>query len=531
MRAAARLRRARSESSRRRREGTARGGARPPARPPYRPPEARRSPRPSPPRPARPFRAARGARARRSSRLPTSGRATAGELGDLPKPAHAHLDDDDLGLRLDPAERQRQADLVVVASLGDHRRCVRGGRALRGCPSSSSSRPSRSRRRPGPGSGREPRGRAPRAPRRRPPGRGSLPRRASGPPPRTHCRGQPRRRGRLASTRLESIWTPVTCVHAWSRLETPRRERRRSSSSAERDHADTGATSRRSSSRATSRSSNGIVRPASSCPGSWPLPAIDDDVAFAGAPESARDRNRPIRLDQRALPGACEDLLDDRERILAPRIVRGDEDDVGEARRDRTHERALLAIPVSTASEHADDAIRRERPRLGKDVLERLRRVRVVDEHGEGLPFVDRLEPAGHSLEMLDPAPDRPRRRSRGAGAAATAPRTFSTLKRPRKRLCEIAGRSLSPTPSRRAVTSSRMRPDVRVGRDAEREKCAAELTELSPPADVPVVVADVHDCGRQRSRPDRALRRAAAWPRSSPPSSRGSRDDPARGS
>ena len=37
------------------------------------------------------------------------------ELGDLPEPAHAHLGDEDLGLGLEPADRQRQADLVVLA--------------------------------------------------------------------------------------------------------------------------------------------------------------------------------------------------------------------------------------------------------------------------------------------------------------------------------------------------------------------------------------------------------------------------------
>ena len=37
------------------------------------------------------------------------------ELGDLPEPAHPHLGDEDLRLRLEPADRQRQADLVVLA--------------------------------------------------------------------------------------------------------------------------------------------------------------------------------------------------------------------------------------------------------------------------------------------------------------------------------------------------------------------------------------------------------------------------------
>ena len=46
------------------------------------------------------------------------------EPGDLAEAAHAHLDDADLGVRLDPAQRQRHPELVVVVRLGgDRARC------------------------------------------------------------------------------------------------------------------------------------------------------------------------------------------------------------------------------------------------------------------------------------------------------------------------------------------------------------------------------------------------------------------------
>src|SRR5829696_4275307 len=58
----------------------------------------------------------------------------------------------------------------------------------------------------------------------------------------------------------------------------------------ELDHAEAAVASARSSSRATSRSSNGIFRPCSnSCPCSWPLPAIT-----TVSPRSARPRARAI---------------------------------------------------------------------------------------------------------------------------------------------------------------------------------------------------------------------------------------------
>ena len=51
---------------------------------------------------------------------------------------------------------------------------------------------------------------------------------------------------------------------------------------------------------------------------------------------------------------------------------------------------------------------RRRKPAcLGEDVLERLGRVRVVDEDGEGLALVHRLEAARHPGDVLDAAHDR----------------------------------------------------------------------------------------------------------------------------
>ena len=61
---------------------------------------------------------------------PMSGRAIGAQLRDLAEAAHAHLDDADLGVGLEPAERQRHAELVVEAALGRDR--ARDRRAERG---------------------------------------------------------------------------------------------------------------------------------------------------------------------------------------------------------------------------------------------------------------------------------------------------------------------------------------------------------------------------------------------------------------
>ena len=47
------------------------------------------------------------------------------QLRDLTEAPHAHLDDRDLGVLLEPAQGQREPDLVVLTSLGDHRGDVR----------------------------------------------------------------------------------------------------------------------------------------------------------------------------------------------------------------------------------------------------------------------------------------------------------------------------------------------------------------------------------------------------------------------
>ncbi len=48
---------------------------------------------------------------------PDIGSREPGEPGDLPEAAHPHLGDQELGLRLQPGQRQRDADLVVVVAL------------------------------------------------------------------------------------------------------------------------------------------------------------------------------------------------------------------------------------------------------------------------------------------------------------------------------------------------------------------------------------------------------------------------------
>ncbi len=128
------------------------------------------------------------------------------------------------------------------------------------------------------------------------------------------------------------------------------------------------------------------------------VPAVGDDERVGG----------PRRRD------AAPDLLEDRLRGLAAGVVRGEDDDVGEPRRHRPHERPLGAVAVAPAAEDGDDAPGGEPPHGLEQVLERVVGVRVVHEDGEVLAGEDALHAAGDSGERRDPALHRVLRQAEG---------------------------------------------------------------------------------------------------------------------
>ena len=136
---------------------------------------------------------------------------------------------------------------------------------------------------------------------------------------------------------------------------------------------------------------DGAVR--RSCPCSCPLPAIT--TTSPSERPDARDRRGAVGLDLGAPVGAGEDLVDD----LAGSSLRGLSEVtthvVGEPRAASPHERPLAPVAVAAAAEDQPDPALGERPCLAQDVLERVRCVGVVDEHGERLRLVHRLEAAG----------------------------------------------------------------------------------------------------------------------------------------
>src|SRR6185437_9761300 len=82
-------------------------------------------------------------------------------------------------------------------------------------------------------------------------------------------------------------------------------------------------------------------------------------VALAGAADGKVDRGTAVRLDDHvgAVAGgdvqrAVEHLGQYAERILRPRVITGENRDVGQPGGGRAHHRALGPVPVTAAAQH-----------------------------------------------------------------------------------------------------------------------------------------------------------------------------------
>jgi hypothetical protein len=137
------------------------------------------------------------------------------------------------------------------------------------------------------------------------------------------------------------------------------------------------------------------------------LAGDEHDVAGLGLLHGPLDRRAPVELDLDVAPAPLEDLGDDRARILAAGVVRRDDHDVRELGCDPAHQRPLLPVAIAARAEDDEHAAVCQVARRPQDVRERLRLVRVVDEHAERLSLVHRLEPARHASDGLDARHDR----------------------------------------------------------------------------------------------------------------------------
>ena len=109
----------------------------------------------------------------------------------------------------------------------------------------------------------------------------------------------------------------------------------------------------------------------------------------------------PVRLHEgivRRLESG-EHVRDDRLRILASGVVRGDNRDISTQLQLAPHLRTLASVAVASAAEDTDDPTFREAAGGGEHVTHGIRSMRVINHHSELLAPVDSLHPAGNARE------------------------------------------------------------------------------------------------------------------------------------
>src|SRR5581483_46495 len=120
-----------------------------------------------------------------------------------------------------------------------------------------------------------------------------------------------------------------------------------------------------------------------------------DDVAGAGLGEGQRHGGAAVHFDDVvAAVRAGFNLGDDLARVLGVRVFVGQDEEVGQAGSGRAHDRALGAIALAGAAENNEQPTARgfgQGAAFREDTLERIWRMRVVDQHAEGLAGVDAL--------------------------------------------------------------------------------------------------------------------------------------------
>ena len=158
-----------------------------------------------------------------------------------------------------------------------------------------------------------------------------------------------------------------------------------------------------------------LAPPASSWPCSWPLPAMTTTSPGAGQLDRARDRLAAVddRLGaRRRLPRGPRAMIasGSSERGLSEVTI----DDVGQlARRSRPSAGACRGRGRRRSRRRRSRRPSASGARGAQDVLQRVGRVGVVDEHREALALVDGLEAPGHAARRAAAPRRSPRRRRR----------------------------------------------------------------------------------------------------------------------
>ena len=221
---------------------------------------------------------------------------------------------------------------------------------------------------------------------------------------------------------------------------------------------------------------------------------------------------------------AGQDRGADRGRVLAARIVVGDDRHVGQPRRGRAHQRALAAVAVAAGAEHHVQPAGGVRAQRGQQPLQRVRRVGVIDIDRGAVRPAARPAPCGRARRSAR-AGGRARRRCPAPSARAGRQQGVVGLEAAGQRQHRSRGGRRRPRPSAPGRPGAASTPQ-----QADRVARLADRAQVQPPPAPPrraAPPASPHPCRRRpaRARPRAAGRRTgAAWRRGRRP---GCRDSP----
>ena len=227
---------------------------------------------------------------------------------------------------------------------------------------------------------------------------------------------------------------------------------------------------RSSSSRATTRSSNGATSSPDRLRRLVALAGDHDDVAGSAPLEGDGDRRRrsgstTSRRRRRAARRSAA-------MIAAGSSLRGLSDVRTTTLRASgcrlAHRRPLGAVAVAAAAEHHQRRVSATASSraASQHLLEPVGRVGVVDDDAERLALVDRLEPAGHRPASPMPVRDRVGSGCRARRAAWPRPGRSTTLNRPPSGTRSSTPRQVNALPDGRSVEVGDIGERVRDGRD-----------------------------------------------------------------
>src|SRR5438132_1804933 len=119
-----------------------------------------------------------------------------------------------------------------------------------------------------------------------------------------------------------------------------------------------------------------------------PLAGQQDGIPGAGAADGMRDPLPPVldagillALGPSDLFRTRRNVAEDGHGVLFARVFVGENGVVAQAGGDLAHPGPLLAVAVTGATEDRDQLPTRDGPQLAQDLLEALRRMRVIDDH------------------------------------------------------------------------------------------------------------------------------------------------------